>query len=399
MIRILRVQSRICVGGPALNSILLSAYMRELGYETLLVGGRLEPDEKSMTPLAETKHVPVDIIDEMGRSIKPMDDVRALWKLMRLIRRYRPHVLHTHTAKAGAIGRLAGFLCGVPVRVHTFHGHVFHGYFSRFISACFVWLERCLALISHRIVVISPRQYKDITQRYRVASKRKTQVVRLGFELDKVKGGQPGHLRKELKVGKDTRLCAILARLVPIKNHALLLDAIAHWRQQHPDVKPQAVQFLIIGDGQLRHDLEAQVARLDLKPWVRFLGWRGDVPAIYADIDLNLLVSRNEGTPVTLIEGLSCGVPLLSTDVGGIRDFADDDCGIIVPPDIGPAQLATHLQHMLARLEDQPRLPESVRQRVSEDYGVRRLVADMDALYRTCLKHKVKLPATVPKQE
>ncbi len=316
-IRILRIQSRICVGGPALNTILLSAYIDQDRYRTLLVGGSLEPGEKSMEPLAQEKGVAVHLLPEMNRSLGLFDDLKALWKLIRLCRYYRPHIVHTHTAKAGALGRLAAWICRVPVRVHTFHGHVFHGYFSPFKSGLFVRVERLLARTAHRIIAISPKQKHDLCQVYRVVGPEKCSVIRLGFELGKVAHGEPGRFRRRLGLASTTKLAGVLARLVPIKNHRLLFEAIAHLKTLWPAMTPEDVRFLIIGDGELRSALQDLTASLGIAPLVLFTGWQSEVDEIYADLDLNLLVSRNEGTPVTLIEGLAAGVPFLTTDVGG----------------------------------------------------------------------------------
>ena len=382
-VRVLRIQSRICVGGPALHTILLGAVMDAGRYRTILVGGRLEPHERSMAPLAYEKGVPLHLIEEMGRTIRWTDDLKALWKLIKLIRYYKPHVVHTHTAKAGAIGRVAAFFCRVPLRIHTFHGHVFHGYFSPFKTRLFIRLERWLARTSHCIIAISPSQKKDLTETYKVVPERKCRVIRLGFELEGITTGAPGKFKKELGLLPETRLVGILARLVPIKNHQLLLRAIAHWRTLDSDTGPDRIRFLVIGDGELKPELEALAQSLDIAPFLIFTGWRSNVADIYADLDLNVLVSKNEGTPVTLIEGLACGVPLLSTDVGGIRDFADEDCGEIVPPDIPSEALGQKLFGILNQPGGLKPLDEGVRCRILQTYDVARLVADMEALYES----------------
>ncbi len=380
-IRILRIQSRICVGGPALNTISLSAFMDPERFSTKLVGGRLEPGEKTMEPQAEEKGVQIHMIEEMGRDPSWLSDIRALWRLISLIREYKPDIVHTHTAKAGAIGRLAAFLCRVPIRIHTFHGHVFHGYFHPVKTWIYIWIERFLALLSTRIVTISPAQEQDLTVRFGVVPKAKSTIIRLGFELGKLAGGQEGRIREELGLASDVRLAGIVARLVPIKNHQLLLHAIAHWRQSYPE-RPET-RFLVIGDGETREELERLSAELGIEDLVIFLGWRRDLADIYADLELNILVSKNEGTPVTLIEGLACGIPILTTDVGGIRDFADEACGRIVPGDIKAEDLAVHLGEILA--SGQGRLDLEVSQRIGASFDVSRLVSDMENLYEELL--------------
>lgn len=390
-VRILRIQSRICVGGPSLNAIFLSAFLPEDTYQTLLVGGRLEPGEMSMAPKATKEGVALHELAEMGRAISWLDDVKAFFKLIKLIRHYKPHIVHTHTAKAGALGRVAAFVCRVPLRVHTFHGHVFHGYFSSFKSRIFVWVERILARISNRVIVISQRQYDEILGTYRVIPKKKARIVRLGFQLDHMMDGTKGKFRASLGVEENTFLVGIVARLVPIKNHTLLLKAIQHWHKSQQGFSPKSLKFLIIGDGECRQALEEEVAELGIEAWVHFTGWRRDLADIYADLDLNVLVSKNEGTPVTLIEGLACGVPLLTTDVGGIKDIADERCGEIVPADISPQKLGESLMHRIEEVKRKGRLTPAIRQEVFQSFHVNRLVADIDALYREAIPKKVWL--------
>jgi glycosyltransferase involved in cell wall biosynthesis len=379
--RVLRIQSRICVGGPALNTINLSAHLNSEKYQTLLVGGALEPGEKSMEPLAESKGVAVHHIPEMGRSVSWRDDLRALRKLIKLMRLYRPDIVHTHTAKAGALGRIAAFLCRVPLRVHTFHGHVFHGYFSPFVNRLVIWTERFLCRLNHITVAISPKQKSDLTETFKVVPSKRCEIVRLGFELDRITGGTRGRFRASLGMDDSIRLVGILARLVPIKNHKLFFEAVSVWVKQHSQTHSDQVKFLVIGDGELRQELEQLAETLNIVDWIVFTGWRRDVADIYADLDLNVLVSRNEGTPVTLIEGMACGVPLVSTDVGGIRDFTDEHCGRIVSADASPEQVAEAMQHYLIKPRSEARLSEAIRQQIHNSFGVSRLVADMERLY------------------
>ncbi len=375
-VRVLRIQSRICIGGPALNSIYLSAHMKA-PFQTLLIGGRLEPGESSLEPLAHELGVAIKVLDEMGRSVHWYDDIKALMALIKVIRYYQPHIVHTHTAKAGALGRIAAFMCRVPIRIHTFHGHVFEGYFSRFGNMLVRVTERTLAHMSTAIIAISTRQRNDLVERFRIVHTRKCHIVRLGFDLDKVSRGQRGQFRESLGLNDDVFLAGIIARLVPIKNHRLLLEALAIWRVDTKLTSSQ-IQFLVIGDGELRQELEDLCKQLDLQNWVRFTGWISDMPMVYADLDLNILVSKNEGTPVTLIEGLSVGVPVLTTDVGGIRDVLDDDCGTIIAADADAQTLARAIS---SRVYESFRLDENQRARIRQEFGVERLISDMQHLY------------------
>jgi glycosyltransferase involved in cell wall biosynthesis len=384
-IRVLRIQSRICIGGPALNTINLSSGLEEKGFHTILVGGRLQENEQSMVPLAVEKGVDVRIIPEMGRSVALFDDLKALFKLIALIRSFQPHIVHTHTAKAGALGRIAAMLCRVPIRFHTFHGHVFTGYFKPWVNSIVIRVERMLGRISSRIIAISRIQFEDLTLKYRIISKNKCRIVPLGFELRKIYGGEPGLFRSSLNVRENTVLCGILARLVPVKDHRFLLDAIREWKNRFREMSTVRPVFLIIGDGDLREELENQTDELGIRDWVVFTGWRQDLKAIYADLDLNILVSRNEGTPVTLIEGMACGVPILAKDVGGIRDIAPQGAGTILPAHCSPVQFAESIQKFLSNPKC---LSHEVQAKVRANFDVSRLVSDMEHHYRELLSER-----------
>ncbi|MCB1049067.1 MAG: glycosyltransferase [Acidobacteria bacterium] len=384
-IRVLRVQSRICVGGPALHTILLTAHLKE-PFETKLVGGRLEPGESPMDAFAAQHGVSIELIEEMGRSLHWWDDLKALMRMIGLIRRYRPHIVHTHTAKAGLIGRLAAWLCRVPIRIHTFHGHVFEGYFSPFFNQVMKIVERFLAWTSTRILAISPRQHHDLVNRFHIVPASKCQIVPLGFELESIRSAPQGRFKARLNLSPNMRLAGILARLVPIKNHELLLQGIAAWAKLNRKWRPDQLQFLIIGDGECRADLEKSATDLGITVWVRFTGWQGQVGEIYADLDLNLLTSKNEGTPVTLIEGLAAGVPFLATDAGGIRDIYEGPFGEVVPINCSPSELGAALQRWLDK--DQLRVPQALQAEIAERFSRQRLVEDINKLYLGCLKEK-----------
>ena len=373
--RILRIQSRICIGGPALNTINLSAGLNSDRYQTLLIGGRLLENEESLEPLAHQKGVAIKMIPEMGRTLSPLDDIKAFIKLVRVMKKFKPHLVHTHTAKAGTLGRLAAIYCRVPLRVHTFHGHVFRGYFSPAVNKLVILTEKVLAAFSTKIVAISKIQKSDLTEVFRITKAAKCQIVPLGFELDQMINGTPGNFKKSLGLPDTTRLFGILARLVPVKNHEFLIRSIAKWKELYPG---EDVKFLIIGDGELKSELQQLTDELDLNDLVIFTGWKKNTAEIYADLDLNILVSRNEGTPVTLIEGMAAGVPILTTDVGGIRDVAPENTGTILPADVDHTEFAKAIQSFVV---NPTRLSNDVREEVRSAFSVKRLVRDIENLY------------------
>ena len=205
--------------------------------------------------------------------------------ILRIVRRFKPHIVHTHTAKAGFLGRLAAVLARVPIRVHTFHGHVFHSYFSRTKTALFLNLERGLAAITTKLIAISNLQKSELTGRYRIAPPDRFEVIPLGFQhLNELADGRKrlrASTRRELGIAQATPVVGIVGRLVPVKDHRTFLEAAAQLRQWRTDT-----QFLIVGDGPLRVALQAQTQHLGVDDHVRFLGWRRDLASVYAAMDL-----------------------------------------------------------------------------------------------------------------
>ncbi|MCR4407330.1 MAG: glycosyltransferase family 4 protein [Anaerolineae bacterium] len=383
-IRVARVIARLNIGGPAIHTILLTAGLHPARFESLLVTGVEAEHEGNMLDLAAAKGVQPLIIPDLGREISLWRDVRTLGALYRLFRRWRPTIVHTHTAKAGTVGRLAARLAGVPIVIHTFHGHVFHGYFGSWKTQAFICIERGLARLSDRIVTVSEGQRAELAG-YGIAPPDKIVVIPLGFELDELLHCQSyqGALRAELGLAADTPLVGIVARLTAVKNHHLFLEAARLIVQAEP-----VTRFLIVGDGELRDELENRARELGLAERVFFLGWRSDMPRIYADLDVIALTSRNEGTPVSLIEGMAAGVPVVSTAVGGVPDIvADGVCGYLVPPD-DAAGLAEAIVALLRDKKKAQAMGQAGREAARERFGMERLLSDVERLYTQLLIEK-----------
>jgi glycosyltransferase involved in cell wall biosynthesis len=377
----MRIIARMNVGGPATHVVLLNAGLDRRGYDTLLVTGSEGASEGSLRDLAVANGLRLALIPELGREISPRSDLVTLVKLYRLMRRERPHVVHTHTAKAGFVGRIAARLAGVPVVLHTFHGHVFHGYFSPARTRLFLWIERLGARLSSRIITISPRLRDEIAQ-YGVTRSERIEVIPLGFELDAF-ASQPrasGDFRRSLGIPVGAKLIGAVGRLVPIKNISLLLEAAALARREAPELR-----VVLVGDGELRADLEAQAAALEMTEAVVFAGWRRDLPSVYADLDAVVISSHNEGTPASLIEAMATGCPVIATRVGGVPDLVvDGETGRLVPPGDREA-LAAALLALFWESERTAHMAGLARRRVLERHQAERLVADMDRLYRELL--------------
>lgn len=375
---VVRIIARLNVGGPALHVTHLAAGLRDR-YPTLLVAGRVDECEAEYRGAEGERAAAVVDIPELGRAIRPWDDLVALVKLVRLLRRARPIIVHTHTAKAGVLGRVAAILARVPIRVHTFHGHVFHGYFGPVVTRVFLAIERALARRTSCILTVSESQAEELAERYRICARERIRVMPLGLDLDRFQAGDRARLRDEFRaeVGAgDGPVVSIVGRLVPIKNHDLFLDGAVRLLR-----RGVAATFVIVGGGHEEARLRERAGADRLGDRVRFLGWRSDLERIYAGSDVVALTSRNEGTPVCLIEALAAGCAIVATDVGGVRDVLEDGrAGLLVPPGEADA-FAGGLQRLLA---DEPLRrcfselgPGSARRR----YTVQRLLNDTATLY------------------
>ena len=377
-IRVLRVITRLNIGGPSIHAILLTRALDDgARFSSTLVAGTTAPHEGDMLDLARARGVEPVLLPALGREISPLDDLLSLARMVQLVRRLRPDVVHTHMAKAGTVGRLAARICGVPLIVHTYHGHVFHSYFSPRKTRVFLTIERALGLATDRIVVIGDGQRQEIAG-YGVAPLDKLVTIRLGLELGQFLDAEKttGQLRQELGIGAATPLVGLVGRLVPIKAPEIFLQAAASIRAAMPEAR-----FLVVGDGELRPALEALVQELGLGDAVRFLGWRRDLVRIYADLDVVALTSRNEGSPVVLIEALAAARPVVATAVGGVPEVVvDGQTGLTVPPS-DPAPLAAAILRLLRDRALAARLGAAGRRHVYPRYDSSRLVEDVTQLY------------------
>ena len=377
-IKVLRAITRLNIGGPAIHAILLSQALNDGSlFQSTLVTGTTGPHEGDMLELARARAVEPIVLPALGREISPLDDLTALAHMVKLVRRLRPDIVHTHMAKAGTVGRLAARICRVPLVVHTYHGHVFHSYFSPTRTRMFLTIERALGLATNRIIVVGDGQRDEIA-RYGVAPRSKLESIRLGLELSPFLEAEHarGALRHELGIAADAPTVGIVARLVPIKAHEVFFQAALRVRNALP-----RAQFLVIGDGQRRSDLEALVRQLGLSDSVRFLGWRSDLVRVYADLDVVVLTSLNEGSPVALIEALASARPVVSTAVGGVPEVVmNGETGLTLPvSDI--SALADAITLVLRDRQLAERLGQAGRRHVYPRYDSSRLVDDVKQLY------------------
>jgi glycosyltransferase involved in cell wall biosynthesis len=383
-IRVVRLFSRLNIGGPSLHVILLTAGLAARGYDTRLLIGHEGESEGNMNDFAGVHGVDLLRVDGLGREVRLFADARVVWKLYRYMRAFRPTIVHTHTAKAGFVGRVAALMAGVPVVVHTFHGHVLRGYFGPLKTAFYRGLERTLAAFSTSVIAVSETVKRDLVA-LGVAKPSKIRVIELGLPLEAL--GRPlprGILRGAIGVASETPLIGIVGRLVPIKDVGTFLQAAALMRDQAVDA-----HFAVVGDGDQRAPLEDLARSLQLEGCVHFFGWRRDLEAVYGDLDLVVNCSRNEGTPVSLIEALAAGRPVVATRVGGTPDvIGDGERGVLVPPG-DPAALAQAITAALRDPQAAHRKAAAGQAYVMARHSVGRLVADVDALYRELMPRAV----------
>jgi glycosyltransferase involved in cell wall biosynthesis len=393
-VRVLRLITRLNIGGPSIQAIALSDRLSARGFTTKLVHGTLGAGEGDMRYLLPAS-VDVDCVPSLRREIAPSSDINALVRVLDVIREFRPQIIHTHMAKAGGIGRLAARLYNrraagnarVKV-VHTYHGHVLDGYFSPAVTSVFLGIERNLARTTDRIVAISPAIRDELLHEQRIGTPDQYLVVPLGFDLTKlatIDDAARRSARASLDIPPAAHVVSTVGRLTAIKQHRLFLEAARLVAAADPDAI-----FLIAGDGELRADLEQAARDIDLSGRVRFLGWRRDLDVIYGATDVFLLTSRNEGTPVALIESLAAGVPGVSTDVGGVRDVfqastaSGEALGLVAPYDDAPG-LARAVETLLADPSRRRAMGERGRTAMLSRYGIDRLVDDVESLYRELL--------------
>lgn len=389
MLAVVRIITRLNIGGPSIQAVTLSTELRAHGFETHLVHGRLGEGEGDMSyllpPAAAHTYMP-----ELQRPIDPGADMSAVRSIYRLLRRVQPAIVHTHMAKAGAAGRLAAIAYnrtvgrGHPTKiVHTYHGHVLEGYFSPLKSAAFIRAERALARATDRIIAISPRILHELLGEHRIGREAQYTVVPLGFNLQPFVASTVRDreaARAALGIASDAHVMTTVGRLTAIKQHELFVDAARTLA-----ARDRSAVFLVAGDGERRTEIEALARTAGLADRLRFLGWRRDLPALYAATDVFVLTSRNEGTPVALIEAMASGVPGVSTNVGGVRDvIANKEMGVLIPAD-QPAGIATAVERLFADPAARAAMGARGRAHVLACFTEDRLVADIASLYRALL--------------
>lgn len=400
--KILRIIARLNVGGPARHVVWLTKALNNSEFESVLIAGTVPEGEENMEYFAEENGVKPVFIEEMSRELSPKDIV-SLWKVYRRICVEKPDIIHTHTAKAGTIGRAAGFiyrwLNWKDVKlIHTFHGHVFHSYYGNLKTKIFLFIEKILAfLATDKIIVITAQQFEEINKTYGVGNEKQFEIIPLGIDLEKFADpeNKRGILRKEIGAGEDEILVGFVGRFTEIKNIPLFLQAAKLFIERKTDDSPK-LKFVLIGDGHLRLSLEKTAKEFGLNENLIFLGNRNDADVFYAGLDIIALTSFNEGTPLSLIEAMANGKSVISTNVGGVtdligkvtedkNDFKICERGISVASEDAD-ELFNGLIFLAENSALRKTLGENGKSFVNKNYSKNRLIKDIENLYRKMIK-------------
>jgi glycosyltransferase involved in cell wall biosynthesis len=394
MPKVLRIINRFNVGGPTYNAVYLTSLLcggneGEMRFETRLIGGSPAEGEAHSGYIARAHGVEIEEIETMSRRISLLSDLRSFIRIIRIIREFRPDIVHTHAAKAGALGRLAAFICRVPVVVHTYHGHVFSGYFGALKSYLVRTVEKILGLITTHIVCISQKQFEEITGQFKIVKPSKASVIPLGFDLSRFSESREEkrtRFRNLYNLNDEEVAVGIIGRFAPIKNHSLFIRAFSEAKK-----KNEHLRAFIIGDGDTKSDLISQCAAsgmtagTDPEGDVVFTSWIKTIADALAGLDIIVLTSINEGTPVSLIEAQAAGKPVVSTNAGGVHDCVQDGVtGFITPHD--PSAIHLAILQLAASATLRREMGAAGECHVRDKFSHHRLAKDMRALYCQLLR-------------
>ena len=397
MPRVLRILNRLIIGGPAINATYLSKYMTD--FDTKLVIGGKDDHEEEATHLTDMLGIEPVYVPHMKRAINPLNDRIAYNEVRDLIRKFKPDIIHTHAAKAGVIGRLAASSCNVPVILHTFHGHVFHSYFSKMQTNSFIMIERYLAKKSSGIIAISESQKKELANVYNICEPEKIEIIPLGLDIDKFIENpekKRAEFRKKFFIEDDEIAIGIIGRIVPVKNHQLFIAAADKLRK----LTNKKLKFLIIGDGDIRAHIQAECIKRHFdyvyypdeqrSAYIIFTSWQTQIDHVLDGLDIVALTSHNEGTPLSLIEAQAAGKPLVSTNVGGVLDVVNPQLKNFITPPGDEGKFANALLQLVENEHMRKSIGERGREFALSKFSYQRLVKDMNEYYYRLLEESKK---------
>lgn len=385
-IKVVRIINRFNLGGPTFNATFLTRFLSD-EFETTLIGGVPDKGETNSLHILKEYGIKPIVLPEMSRAINISQEYRAYKKIKKILKEIQPDIVHTHASKAGLLGRMAAFSLRIPVVVHTFHGHVFHSYFGKFKTTFFKQIERYLAKKSTGIIAISALQKHELADVHKIVNQEKIKVIPLGFDLQKFQEGRIEKreaVRAQYKLSDDEVAITIIGRLAPIKDHDYFLNVIEEVLKQ----TPQEIKVFIVGDGSEKNHIEDRVNKLNeaYPNRIMMTSWILDIATFIQGMDIVCLTSKNEGTPVSLIEAQAAGIPVISTDVGGVRDAMEDGkSGFVVKRE----NIETYIKNLRLLIEDD-KLREKIsifgQKNATEKFGYQRLVLEMEDYYKELLK-------------
>src|SRR4029077_4559669 len=398
--KVAQLISRLCVGGTSVAVIFATQALMKKGYSIVLLAGSVVGEEASMEDFARLRGVRPVRVRNLTRATSVWNDLRSLWQLVQFFRREKPAIVHTHTAKAGALGRIAARIARVPVCVHTFHGHVFREHFSPRTSGIYLAIEKLLAPWTDCLVAVSPSQGKELIEKYRVAPASKFTTIPVGFDLARYLklNGRSGSIRRLSACSEGHPLIGWGGRMAPIKNPELFLDVAALMLAAYPTAR-----FVMVGHGELRTRIEHQLKERRMTGAVTLIGWQTDLSDFYADVDVLVMTSRHEGTPLALLEAMASGKPFVSTNVGGICDLAQGAPQFrngmqIFNNGILTDTLPSHLKAGIGFLLENPRIAVAMGQAgrsfVETNFKNALAAEELDRLYLELLNRKNFRPQT-----
>lgn len=393
-IRVLRILNRFNLGGPTYNASQLTKHL-EPDFETLLIGGPNEKNEHDSMHIPHSLGIEPVIIDSMRRSMNLVLDRTAYRDVKKIIAAFKPHIVHTHASKAGAVGRSAAYSMKVPVIVHTYHGHVFEAYFNGLISSVYKNIERNLSRKTDAIIALSERQRLDLVKRFRVCNESQTHVIANGFDLSSFQDEMPSkriQFRKKYNLSDDEFAIGIVGRMVPVKNHAMFVDVVERVTQLYSG----KVRFFVVGDGETIADTRTNLLQKNISisdhhnepATVHFTSWQKNVDVIMAGLDLLMLTSLNEGTPVCLIEAQAANCPVVSTDVGGIRDIVVDGQTAMMSPSRDVESMSQNIVKLITDKQFYETMKQHGWEYVRDRFQYHRMVDEMRNLYFNLLHSK-----------
>jgi len=378
-IRVMRIIARMNVGGPAVQVSGLMRGFNSAEFDHRLYTGFCAADEADYLDTVATD-VTVTRIDGFGRRVSLSGDVKAFLTLVKEIRSFKPHVIHTHTAKAGFLGRIASIVSFQPsIRIHTFHGHLLNGYFGTFKKSLVVLAEKILAMFTDQLLAVGDKVRQDLLAAG-IGKSKKFALMPPGLKI-----GELPNKSESLKfygLSTQTLQCAFIGRVTQIKRPDRFLDVVSEIKK-----RGVALEFFMAGDGELLEGCRERIVREDLP--VKILGWQSDIEKVLAAADLVVLTSDNEGTPLSLIQAGMAGLPVVTTRVGSVPEVVlDGVTGTITSLDV--QEIADALEALVNSNELRVQLGVAAQKFTLANFGVERLVNDHEEQYKKLIANRAK---------